>query len=459
MTNFLQDLKYGLRMLTKSPGFTIVAVLTLGLGIGANTAIFTIFNAVLLNPLPVKDASRLFELDTTDKKTLVALGNASKLGISFPNYQDYAQQANVFTGLAAFAGPLPLTLSGGEKPKQYQGSLVTANYFDVLGVNAVLGRTFRPDEDQHPGGDSVVVISYGFWSREFGGSHDVLGRSLTLNGNSYTVIGVTPPLFKGTFLFASSDQIWIPSSMHSRVLEGFFESNFQDRRFLDFTCFGRLKPGVSVQEGNTAVHTIASRLEQQYPKENSGRSATLSPLADAALGINQHDQIAKAGGVLLGIVGLVLLIACVNMANLLLAQTARREKEMCLRSALGAGSSRLVRQSLTESFLLAILGGGAGLLIGYWGRSVLWSYRPSFLENSDIALSLDGRVLAFTFGISILTAILFGLVPAFKVSRPNLVETLNAGGRSGSMSWSRNRFRQALVISEVSLALITLVGA
>lgn len=459
MTNFLQDLKYGLRMLAKSPGFTVVAVLTLALGIGANTAIFTIFNAVLLNPLPVKDASRLVELDTTDKKTLVSLGNFTKMGISFPNYQDYAQQAGVFSGLAAFTGPLPLTLSGGEKPRQYQGSLVTANYFDVLGVSAALGRTFRPDEDRHPGGDSVAVISYGLWSREFGGARDVLGRAMTLNGNSYTVIGVTPPQFKGTFLFANSSQIWIPVSMHSRVLDGFFEANFQDRRFLDFTCFGRLNPGVSITQADTAVQTVASRLEQQYAKDNAGRSATLSPLADAALGINQHDQIAKAGGVLLGIVGLVLLIACVNMANLLLAQTARREKEMCLRAALGAGSTRLVRQSLTESFLLSILGGAAGLLIGYWGRTVLWSYRPSFLEQSDIVLSLDGRVLAFTFGISILTAILFGLIPALKVSRPNLVETLNTGGRSGSMAWGRNRFRQALVISEVSLALLTLIGA
>lgn len=459
MTNFLQDLKYGLRMLAKNPGFTVVAVLTLALGIGANTAIFTIFNAVLLNPLPVTDASRLVELDTTDKKTLVALGNATRLGISFPNYQDYAQQAGVFSGLAAFTGPLPVTLSGGEKPKQYQGSLVTANYFDVLGVSAVLGRTFRPDEDQHPGGDSVAVISYGFWSREFGGARDALGRTLTLNGANYTVIGVTPPQFKGTFLFASSDQIWLPVSMHSRVLEGFFEANFQDRRFLDFRCFGRLKPGVSVREAETAVETIASRLEQQYSKDNAGRSATLSPLADAALGINQHDQIARAGGVLLGIVGLVLLIACVNMANLLLAQTARREKEMCLRAALGAGSGRLMRQSLTESLLLALAGGAAGLVIGYWGRSVLWSYRPTFLQQSDLALSLDGRVLAFTFGISILTAILFGLVPALRVSRPNLVETLNTGGRSGSMSWGRSRFRQSLVVAEVSLALTTLIGA
>jgi predicted permease len=459
MTNFLQDVKYGLRVLIKSPGFTIVAVLTLALGIGANTAIFTIVNAVLLNPLPVTDAFRLVQLDTTDKKTMVALGNATRLGISFPNYQDYAQQANVFSGLAAFTGPFPLTMSGGEKPKQYQGALVTSNYFEVLGVSALLGRTFRPEEDQHPGGDSVAVISYGLWSREFGGQHDVLGRTMTLNGNNYTIIGVAPQQFKGTLLFASSDQIWIPVSMHSRVLEGFFETNFQDRRFLDFTSFGRLKSGVSLREAETAVETIAGRLETQYPKENSGRSATLSLLGDAALGINVHDQITKAGGLMMGVVGLVLLIACVNLANLLLSQTARREKEMCLRAALGAGSSRLVRQSLTESFMLSLFGGAAGLLIGYWGRTVLWSYRPTFMQQTDLALSLDGRVLAFTFGISVLTAILFGLVPAWKVSRPNLVDTLNAGGRSGSMAWGRNRFRQALVVAEVALALVTLVGA
>ena len=445
-------------MLARNPGFTTVAVLTLALGVGANTAIFTIVNAVLLNPLPVTDAARLFELDTTDRKTTVALGNATRLGMSVRNYEDFARQADVFSGITGFTG-IALTKSGGEKPKLYQGSLVTANYFDVLGVRAVLGRTFWPDEDKHPGGDTVAVVSYGLWSREFGSSPDVLGKRLTLNGTDYTVIGVAPPQFKGTFLFANSDQIWIPISMHTQALAGFIEDHFLDRRFLDLNAVGRLKAGVTVRQAETAVETIASRLEQQYPKDNQGRGATLSPVADASLGINQHAQVAKAGVVMMGIVGVVLLIACVNLASLMLSQTARREKEMCLRAALGAGSRRLARQSLTESFLLSILGGAVGLLLGYWGRWALWSQRPAFLRQSDLALPLDGRVWAFTFAIAVLTAILFGLVPAWKVSRPTLMETLNSGGRSGSMAWGRSRFRQALVVSEVALALVALVGA
>ena len=458
MTALIQDLKYCLRVLVKNPGFTVVAVLTLALGIGANTAIFTIVNAVLLNPLPVTDPAHLVQLDTVDKKTMVALGNATRLGVSFPNYQDYQRQADVFSDLAAFQGT-GLTMSGGEKPKLFQGALVTADYFDVLGVRAVMGRTFHPDEDKHPGGDTVAVISYGLWTREFGGARDVIGRQMNLNGNTYTVIGVTPPAFKGTFLFANSDQIWIPVSMHTQVLAGFIEENFQNRRFLDFLSFGRLKPGVTVEQAESAVATIAARLAAEYPKENAGRSALLSPLANAAINVNQHHQLVTVGGVMMGIVGLVLLIACVNLANLLLAQTARREKEMCLRAALGARSWRLARQSLTESFLISMLGGGAGLLLGRWGRTVLWSYRPSFLQESDLALSLDGRVLAFTLGITVLTAILFGLVPAWKVSRPNLIEALNAGGRSGTMAWGRSRLRHALVIAEMALALVTLVGA
>jgi predicted permease len=445
-------------MLVKNPGFAAIAVLTLALGIGANTSIFTIVNAVLLNPLPVTDVARLLELDTTDRKTTVALGNATRLGMSVRNYEDFARQADVFSGITGFMR-IGLTQSGGETPKRFQGSLVTANYFDVLGVCAVLGRTFRPDEDQHPGGDTVAVVSYGFWSREFGSSPDVLGKRLILNGTDYAVIGVAPPQFKGTFLFANSDQIWIPISMHTQILAGFIEDHFLDRRFLDLNAVGRLKAGVTVRQAESAVGTIASRLEQQYPRDNQGRGAALSPVADASLGINQHARVAKAGVAMMGIVGLVLLIACVNLASLMLSQTARREKEMCLRAALGAGSHRLARQSLTESFLLSILGGAFGLLLGYWGRWALWSERPAFLRQSDLAFPLDGRVWAFTFAVSVLTAILFGLVPAWKVSRPMLMETLNSGGRSGSMVWGRNRFRQALVVSEVALALVALVGA
>jgi putative ABC transport system permease protein len=459
MNTLAQDLKYSLRVLVKNPSFTLVAVLSLALGIGANTSIFTIINAVLLNPLPVKDVPRLVQLDTTDKKTMVTVANATKLGLSFPNYRDYAQQADVFSGFAAFQ-PTVLTLSGrGPEPKQFQGFLVSANYFDVLGVSAEIGRTFLPDEDKKPGGNTVAVLSYGMWTREFGADRSLIGRNITLNGNSYTVIGVTPPGFKGTFLFSSAAQIWIPVSMHSQVLAGFIEDNFEDRRFLDFFTFGRLKPGVTLSQAQASVETIAARLEKEYPKDNAGRSAALTPLADAALGVNQHGQVVMAGGVMMGVVGLVLLIACVNLANLLLAQAARREKEMTVRSALGASGSRLLRQSLTESVALALMGGAAGLLVAAWGRTVLWSLRPAFLEQTDLSLALDGRVLAFTLGLSVLTGILFGIFPALKVSRPNLNETLKSGGRSGTMAWGRSRFRHALVVSEIALALIALTGA
>jgi predicted permease len=456
--NFLMDIRYALRQLRRKPGFTAVAVLTLALGIGANTAIFTIINAVLLNPLPVRNVSRLVQLDTVDQKTFVALGNATKLGVSFPNYRDYARDAHVFSGLAAYQ-PTGLTLTGRGHPKQLFGMLVTANYFDVLGVRAVLGRTFRPDEDLAPGGNAVAVLSYGMWSREFGQDPAIIGKQISLNQTSYTVIGVTSPGFKGTRLLANGEVIWIPVSMHSQVLSGFIEQNFEDRRFLDFFSFGRLKPGVSIEQAQAAVQTVASRLETQFPKDNVGRSAVLSPLADAAVGINRRGQMTLAGGVLMGIVGLVLLIACVNLANLLLSQMARRENEMCLRAALGADRRRLVRQSLTESSVLAFLGGAAGLAIAFWGKELLWSLRPAFMAQADLALPLSGRVLAFTLGLILVTGILFGLAPALKASHPDLNEALKGGGRSATMAWGRNRFRQLLVVSEVALALIALTAA
>lgn len=458
MRDLWQDIRYGLRVLAKNPAFAAVAILTLALGIGANTAIFTIVNAVLLNPLPVRDASHLVQLDTTDKKLIVTVANATRLGVSFANYQDYARQADVFSGLAAYEFAL-LTLTGRGEPKQFQSALVTANYFDVLGVPAFLGRTFAPGEDKNPGGDSVAVLSYGLWQREFGADPSLVGKSLTLNGHAYTVIGVAPKGFKGAFLFASAEQVWVPVSMHSQVLAGFLEDNFQERRFLSFLSFGRLKPGVSLEQADAAVATIASRLEAQYPKDNAGRSAVLSPLAEAAVGVNARGQISRAGSVLMGIVGLVLLIACVNLANLLLAQTAHREKEMCIRTALGAAGPRLMRQSLTESLLLASLGGAVGLVIATWAKSALWSLRPAFLAQADIDLSLDGRVLAFALGVSCLTGILFGIIPALRMSRPDLNGTLKAGGRGGTMAWGRSRFRHLLVISEVALALLALTGA
>ena len=454
-----QDIRYAVRMLIKNPGFSAIAILSLALGIGANTTIFTVVNAILLHPLPVKDISRLVELDTVDTKTRVTAANVTKLGMSYPNFQDYARENQVFSGLSCIVGPLPLTWSGSAEPKQVFGQMVTANYFEVLGLTPVRGRFFLPDEDTKPGGNNVAVLSYSLWVNKFGSDPNIVGKVLTLNATPYTVIGVGPRGFKGTFIFGNAEEVWVPVSMYTQVLAGFFKDNFKDRRFLDTTVIGRLKDGVSMNSAEASLKTIASQLEKAFPKDNASRSVALTPLADAAVGVNNRGQIVLAGGLMMGIVGLVLLIACVNVANLLLAQAARREKEMSLRAALGASRRRVTRQLLTESLVLAILSGIVGLAIAYGGRAVLWSFRPPFILDGDLDIAFDSHVLYFTFGVALLTAVLTGLAPAIKVARPNLIEVLKVGGRGGSVSWARNRFRSLLVVTEIALALVALVGA
>ncbi len=360
METLWQDIRYAVRMLIKNPGFSAIAILSLALGIGANTTIFTVVNAILLHPLPVKNISRLVEMDTVDTKTRVTQANATKLGMSYPNYQDYARENEVFSGLSCIVGPLPLTWSGSEEPKQVLGQMVTANYFDVLGLTPAKGRFFLPDEDSKPGGNNVAVLSHSLWVNKFGSDPNIVGKILTLNATPYTVIGVGPRGFKGTFIFGNAEEVWVPISMYSQVLAGFFKDNFDDRRFLDTTVVGRLKDGVSLSAAEASLKTIASQLEKAFPKDNASRSVALTPLADAAVGVNNRGQIVLAGGLMMGIVGLVLLIACVNVANLLLAQAARREKELTLRAALGASRRRVVRQLLTESLVLAIVAGARG---------------------------------------------------------------------------------------------------
>ena len=452
------DIRFGVRMLLKNRAFSAIAVISLALGFGLNTTIFTVINAILLNPLPVRDGSHLVQLDTVDAKTKVTQANAAKFGLSFPNFQDYQRQNEVFTGLAAWLNP-PFTWSGGAEPKQLQGYLVSANYFDVLGLTPAAGRFFLPDEDTKPNSNTVVVISYALWTNKFGSDASVVGRKMILNATPYTIIGVAPRGFKGTVSLGSTEQVWVPTSMKDQVLAGFFAENFNDRRFLATTTFGRLKPGVSITQAEASLKMIASRLEAEYPKDNGGRSVALSFLQEAAVGINNHDQFVLAGAMMLGAVGLVLLIACANLANLLLAQAARREKEMTMRAALGAGRGRLLRQLLTESTLLSLAGAAVGLILAYWGRSVLWSYRPSFIERDDVNLALDSRVLLFTLGIALLTGVLFGVLPAIKASAPNLADTLKGGGRGTSVGWRSNPMRSLLVVFETALALVALIGA
>jgi predicted permease len=453
-----KDLRFGVRMLVKNRGFSAIAILSLALGFGLNTTIFTVVNAILLNPLPVRDVGRLVSLDNIDTKTKFTQAHSEKLGMSFPNYQDFRRQNEVFTDLATWQ-QIPMTWSGGAEPRQVQGYIVSANYFDVLGLNPVAGRFFLPDEDTKPNSNTVVVLSYALWTNKFGADPNIVGRTMNLNATPYTIIGIAPRGFKGTISLAPTEQVWIPTSMYAQLLAGFFADNFNDRRFLAMNTFGRLKPGLALPQAEASLKTIASRLETEYPKENSGRSVALTSLAEAAVGVNNHEQFALASAMMLGAVGFVLLIACANLANLLLAQAARREREMTVRAALGAGRGRILRQLLTESTLLSLAGAVVGLLLAYWGRGILWSYRPSFIAQNDVDLALDSHVLLFTLGIALLTGALFGTVPAIKASAPDLADTLKAGGRGNSVGWRSNPMRSLLVVFETALAMIALIGA
>ena len=459
MHTLWQDVRFALRILIKNPGFSVIAILSLALGIGANTTIFTVVNAILLNPLPVKQISRVVQVDTVDTKTRVTAANVTKLGMSYPNFQDYAREGKLFSGLSCVVGPLPLTWSGGAEPKQIFGQMVSANYFAVLGLRPFAGRFFLPDEDTKPGGNNLVVLSYSLWVNKFGSDPSVVNKVVTLNATSYSVIGVAPRGFKGAFTFGNAEQVWLPVSMYPQVLAGFFKDNFNDRRFLTTAVIGRIKDGVSLNEAEASLKTIASNLEREFPKDNASRSVALTPLAEAAVGVNNRDQFVLAGGLMMAIVGLVLLIACANLANLLLAQSASRQKEIGLRAALGASQIRMARQLLTESMVLAMLSGVVGLAIAYAGRAVLWSFRPPFILDGDVDLRFDSHVLVFTLGVALVTAVIIGLAPSIKVARPNLIEALKVGGRGGTVGWTRSPFRSLLVVTEVALALVALVGA
>ena len=457
--NFQQDLRGGLRMLKKSPGFTFVAILSLALGIGANTAIFTIINAVFLHPLPVEEPARLAEMFTHDTLTFNANANFQLTGTSLPNYEDYRDQNQVFSGLAMVTFPFPLNWGGQAEPQQLNASLVSGNFFDVLGIKPYRGRTFIFDGDKKVGGNAEVVLSYSLWARRFGSDEKFIGQTILLNGTPYNVVGIAPPGFKGIVSLGRPDLLWIPITMRDYVLTGQIKDWENNRRFRWLSIVGRLKPEVDVIQARAAMKTIAAGLEKEYPRDNKGRTVELFSLNESALGINQRKQFSLAGGVLMGVVGLVLLIACVNLANLLLAQSARREKELSIRAAMGAGRSRLVRQLLTESTVLSLLGGIAGLVIAYWGRNLLWSFRPPFLPEGSIDLSFDVRVLGFTLLVSLFTGVIFGIMPAIKASRTDVNEVLKTGGRGGALGWTHNRLRGLLVISEIALALVALVGS
>jgi putative ABC transport system permease protein len=435
METMWQDVRFGVRMLLKKPVFTAIAVLALALGAGANTAIFSVVNGVLLRPLPYKDPEKLVRLGEWSKQV-------PGMSISYPNFKDWRERNRVFEGLAATQFD-SYNLTGGDEPERLQGRNVSYNFFDVLGVVPAVGRSFRADEDR-AGAPRVTVLSHGLWQRRFGSDRKIVGKSVALNGESYTVVGVLPQDYR----FGTQTDVFVPVGLKED------DENVRPRdNHPGIYAVARLKDGVTFGQAQEEMKTIAAQLAEEYPKENAGNSVTLTPLSEYFVGDVRTYLL-----MLLAAVGCVLLIACANVANLLLARAASRSREIAVRRAMGASRFRIIRQLLTESIMLALAGGVVGLLLAMWGVDVLRRASLDLLPTTA-DIGLDRTVLFFTFGVSILTGVLFGLAPALQASKPDLSESLKEGGRSGAEGGARNRVRSLLVVAEVAISIMLLVGS
>ena len=457
MGTFFNDVRFAIRLLTRSPMLTLVAALSLGLGIGANTTIFSLINEVFLRPLPLKDPSALVAVFTADERNRQPSGFGGFMPTSRLNFEDYRQKNQVFDGLVAnsFTG---VSLSGGGEPEQIPAEIVSPEYFQVLGAPIAVGRAFLPDEEQTVGAAPITVISHGLWQRRFGGDRGIVGKEITLNGRAFTVVGVAAEGFRGTNAIGGG-QLWVPFAMYRETVSGFALENWDSRRALLFQMTGRLKPGVTLDQASAQLNTIATALAQEYPNDNRGRSLTLVPLAEATINPGFRGNFVTAGALLMVIVGLVLLVACANVANLLLARASARRQEIAVRLSLGASRLRLIRQLLVESVSLGLLGGLVGFILALWARPGLLAMRPPFLPDDALSVSLDTGVLLFTAGVALGTGILFGMVPALQFSRPNLAGELT--DRTSQPSGSRGRVtaRNALVVIQVALCFVALIGA
>jgi macrolide transport system ATP-binding/permease protein len=449
LQSLVRDIHYSLRQLWKNPGFTIVATLALALGIGANSTIFSLANSVFLRPLPVAEPNRL-----------VWLFNDGDRPVSYPDYLDYRSQADMFSGLLAYSW-VALNLGSAGEAERVTGVLVSANYFDLLGVKVERGRSFSPEEDQVPGGDPVAVISHDLWQRRFANDPQVIGKTLVLNGQKISIVGVAPAGFVGTEEAFPRD-IWLPVTMRDQLAGGGVSANgnrslFTDRNARQFNVMARLKPGLSLQQAQARMDHIAAQLAAAHPETNANRHVIVYAAGNGRPYF--RAMLRPVTWILLAVVALILLIACANVANLLLVRSTARRKEIAIRLALGASRGRLVRQLMTESVLLALLGGTAGLLLSLWLTNLLMALKPSVPMPVNINVSTDWRVFVFTFVFSLLAGVIFGLVPALQASNPALVPVLKDDTSAVGFRNSLFSLRSLLVIAQVAMSLVVLIGA
>src|SRR5882724_1890960 len=439
--SLLQDVRYGARILLRNPGFTLVAVLTLGLGIGANTAIFSVIYGVLMRPLPYKDGNQLVIVQQQ-----APLAHVLNVPFSVKEVQDYREQNQTLDAVVEHHS-MSFTRLGGQEPQRVQTGVVSANFFDVLGVKPLLGRTFVAADDEH-GSDAVIVLSYQYWRQSHGGDPSIVGRTFQMNNRPHTVIGVLPPIPQ----YPNEQDVYMPTSHCPTRSSEQFMSNRNARMM---SVFGRLKPGVPPAQAQADLSTLASNLQKQYPDSypaNRGYAASVVPLQDELTRRAKPTFL-----ILLGTAGLVLLIACANVANLTLARLMRREREMAIRAALGAGRGRLIRQLLTESVLLSFAGGVLGLVLAAGGLQLLVSFAARFTTRAS-EIRIDGFVLLFTLLVSVATGLIFGLMPAFSSDR-NLTGALKEGGGRSSAGLQRQRVRNLLIVAQVGVSFILLIWA